>query len=71
MQKQYKSKDLRLVNFKLKRSVVEVLDQLVETGLYKSRVDVILASLRDYEPFKTKWKESEDLLHKSQTKAKH
>ena len=45
-----------LVNFKLNRHVVEVLDQLVETGLYKTRVGIILSALRTYEPFKENWK---------------
>ena len=48
-----------LINFKLNRHVVEVLDQLVETGLYKTRVDVILSALRTYEPFKEKWKKKQ------------
>lgn len=47
-----KQKDIMLINFKLNRHVVEVLDQLVVTGLYKTRVDVILSALRTYEPFK-------------------
>lgn len=51
-----KQKDTMLVNFKLHKHIVEVLDQLVKTGLYKTRVDVILAALRNYEPFKEKWK---------------
>jgi Arc/MetJ-type ribon-helix-helix transcriptional regulator len=45
-----------LVNFRLNKNVVKVLDQLVETGLYKTRVDVILSALRDYKPFQDKWK---------------
>ena len=40
-----------LVNFKLHRNVVKVLDRLVESGLYKTRVDVVLSSLRIYKPF--------------------
>lgn len=51
-------KDTKLVNFKLNKHVVEVLDQLVETGLYKTRVDVVLSALRNYEPFKERWKET-------------
>jgi len=51
-----KPKGTKLVNFKLHRHVVEVLDQLVETGLYKTRVDVVLSALRNYEPFKERWK---------------
>ena len=35
-----------LVNFKLHRKVVKVLDRLVESGLYKTRVDVVLSALR-------------------------
>jgi Arc/MetJ-type ribon-helix-helix transcriptional regulator len=57
-----KSGDLMLVNFKLNRNVIKVLDELVQTGLYKSRIDVVLAALRTYEPFKIKWKELE--VHK-------
>jgi Arc/MetJ-type ribon-helix-helix transcriptional regulator len=53
----HKAKNTKLVNFKLSKNVTETLDQLVQTGLYKSRVDVVLAALRNYEPFKTKWKE--------------
>jgi Arc/MetJ-type ribon-helix-helix transcriptional regulator len=45
-----------LVNFKLHRNVVKVLDRLVESGLYKTRVDVVLSALRIYEPFKEIWK---------------
>jgi Arc/MetJ-type ribon-helix-helix transcriptional regulator len=57
----HKTKNLKLVNFKLSKKVVETLDQLVQTGLYKSRVDIVLAALRNYEPFKTKWKENHRL----------
>jgi Arc/MetJ-type ribon-helix-helix transcriptional regulator len=56
----HKTKNIKLVNFKLNKNIIETLDQLVETGLYKSRVDVVLAALRNYEPFKTKWKEKLD-----------
>jgi Arc/MetJ-type ribon-helix-helix transcriptional regulator len=56
MSEKEKGKNIKLVNFKLNKNVVNVLDKLVETGLYKTRVDVILAALRNYEPFKTKWK---------------
>jgi len=52
---------MMLVNFKLNKNVVEVLDQLVQTGLFKSRVDVVLAALRNYELFKRKWEEVEGL----------
>lgn len=45
-----------LVNFKLHRHVVEVLEQLVQAGLFKTRVDVVLSVLRNYEPFKEIWK---------------
>jgi len=45
-----------LVNFKLHRNVVKVLDKLAETGLYKTRVDVVLSALRIYEPFQEMWK---------------
>ena len=45
-----------LVNFKLHRNVVKVLDRLVESGLYKTRVDVVLSSLRIYKPFQEMWK---------------
>jgi len=45
-----------LVNFKLHRDVVKILDQLVKSGLYKTRVDVVLAALRIYEPFQELWK---------------
>jgi Arc/MetJ-type ribon-helix-helix transcriptional regulator len=50
-----KHKDVLLVNFKLHRKVVEVLDQMVQTGLFKTRVDVILSALRSYELFKETW----------------
>lgn len=53
----HKSKDLMLINLKLNRNVVDVLDRLVKTGLYKSRSDIMLAALRNYEPFKTNWKQ--------------
>ena len=55
-----KSKDVMLVNFKLNKHVVEVLDQLVQTGLFKSRVDVVLAALRNYEFFIAKWEKMKD-----------
>ncbi len=45
-----------LVNFKLHRKVVKALDRLVESGLYKTRVDVVLSALRIYKPFKEMWK---------------
>jgi Arc/MetJ-type ribon-helix-helix transcriptional regulator len=57
MDKHPKKENTMLVNFKLNRNVVNTLDQLVHTGLYKSRIDVVLAALRNYEPFKEKWKE--------------
>lgn len=56
MSGQHKGKNIKLVNFKLNKNIVEVLDQLVQTGLYKSRVDVLLAALRNYEPFQIEWK---------------
>jgi Arc/MetJ-type ribon-helix-helix transcriptional regulator len=59
MDMRQKSKDVIPVNFKINRHVIDVMDQLVQTGLYKSRIDVVLAALRNYEPFKTKWKEKE------------
>jgi Arc/MetJ-type ribon-helix-helix transcriptional regulator len=59
MHMRQKGKDVMPVNFKLNRHVIEVLDQLVQTGLYKSRIDIVLAALRNYEPFKIKWKELE------------
>ncbi|MDH5462295.1 MAG: hypothetical protein OEX09_08765 [Candidatus Bathyarchaeota archaeon] len=45
-----------LVNFKLHRNVVKVLDRLVESGLYKTRVDIVLSALRIYKPFQDMWK---------------
>ena len=45
-----------MVNFKLHRNVVKVLDRLVESGLYKTRVDIVLSALRSYKPFKDLWK---------------
>ena len=45
-----------LVNFNLHRNVVKVLDKLAKTGLYKTRVDVVLSALRIYEPFQEMWK---------------
>ncbi|NIR86815.1 hypothetical protein GWO13_04265 [Candidatus Bathyarchaeota archaeon] len=49
-------KAVMLVNFKFHRNVVKVLDRLVESGLYKTRVDVVLSALRIYKPFQTMWK---------------
>ena len=49
-------KSTLLVNFKLHRDVVTVLDQLVDSGLYKTRVDVVLSALRIYKPFREMWK---------------
>jgi Arc/MetJ-type ribon-helix-helix transcriptional regulator len=49
-------KPMLLVNFKLHRDVVKILDRLVESGLYKTRVDVVLSALRVYEPFQKMWK---------------
>jgi len=46
-----------LVNFKFHRNVVKVLDRLVQSGLYKTRVDVVLSALRSYSPFQEMWKE--------------
>lgn len=51
-----KEKATVLVNFKLHRNVVKVLDRLVESGLYKTRVDVVLSALRIYKPFQEMWK---------------
>jgi len=51
-----KEKSIVLVNFRLNRKVVEVLDRLVESGLYKTRVDIVLSALRVYEPFQEIWK---------------
>jgi Arc/MetJ-type ribon-helix-helix transcriptional regulator len=49
-------KETVLVNFRLHRNVVKVLDRLVESGLYKTRVDVVLSALRIYKPFQSMWK---------------
>jgi len=49
-------KETMLVNFRLHRNVVKVLDRLVESGLYKTRVDVALSALRVYKPFQSMWK---------------
>lgn len=46
-----------LVNFKFHKDVVRVLDRLAKSGLYKTRVDVMLSALRSYEPFKRIWEE--------------
>ena len=51
-----KEKVTVLVNFKLHRKVVKALDRLVESGLYKTRVDVVLSALRNYKPFQEMWK---------------
>jgi Arc/MetJ-type ribon-helix-helix transcriptional regulator len=51
-----KEKGTVLVNFKLHRKVVKTLDRLVESGLYKTRVDIVLSALRVYEPFQEIWK---------------
>ena len=51
-----KEKDTVLVNFKLHTKVVKTLDRLVESGLYKTRVDVVLSALRIYKPFQEMWK---------------
>jgi Arc/MetJ-type ribon-helix-helix transcriptional regulator len=53
-------KTVSLINFKLHRNVVTVLDALVETGLYKTRVDVVLSALRLYEPFHEMWIKKND-----------
>ena len=45
-----------LVNFKFHKDVVKALDRLVESGLYKTRVDVVLSALRIYKPFQEVWK---------------
>jgi len=49
-------KETVLVNFRLHRNVVKVLDRVVESGLYKTRVDVVLSALRIYKPFQSMWK---------------
>jgi Arc/MetJ-type ribon-helix-helix transcriptional regulator len=49
-------KAVMLVNFKLHKNVVKVLDRLVESGLYKTRVAVVLSALRVYTPFQETWK---------------
>ena len=49
-------KAIMLVNFKLHKNVVKVLDRLVESGLYKTRVAVVLSALRVYTPFQESWK---------------
>jgi Arc/MetJ-type ribon-helix-helix transcriptional regulator len=49
-------KSIMLVNFKLHKNVVKVLDRLVESGLYKTRVAVVLSALRVYTPFQESWK---------------
>jgi Arc/MetJ-type ribon-helix-helix transcriptional regulator len=49
-------KAIVLVNFKLHKNVVKVLDRLVESGLYKTRVAVVLSALRVYTPFQETWK---------------
>jgi Arc/MetJ-type ribon-helix-helix transcriptional regulator len=59
MSEEGKGRNIKLVNFKLNKKVVEAVDELVETGLYKSRVDVVLAALRNYEPFKKRWEARE------------
>ena len=51
-----KEKGTVLVNFKLHRKVVKTLDRLVQSGLYKTRVDVVLSALRIYKPFQEMWK---------------
>lgn len=49
-------KETVMVNFKFNRNVVRVLDRLVQSGLYKTRVDVVLSALRIYKPFQEIWK---------------
>ena len=46
-----------MVNFKFHKNVVKVLDKLAKSGLYKTRVSVVLSALRSYEPFKRTWEE--------------
>jgi Arc/MetJ-type ribon-helix-helix transcriptional regulator len=58
--KEGKIKVIMLVNFKFHKNVVKVLDRLVETGLYKTRVDVVLSALRTYEPFQEMWKKEKE-----------
>jgi Arc/MetJ-type ribon-helix-helix transcriptional regulator len=54
-----------LVNFKFHKNVVKVMDQLVKSGLYKTRVDVMLAALRNYKPFVTFWEKEMDTIYQS------
>ena len=54
-------KAVMLVNFKLHKNVVKVLDRLVESGLYKTRVAVVLSALRVYTPFQESWKK--EVMH--------
>jgi len=49
-------KETMMVNFKFHRNVVKVLDRLVQSGLYKTRVDIVLSALRTYKPFQEIWK---------------
>jgi Arc/MetJ-type ribon-helix-helix transcriptional regulator len=60
-------KSTLLVNFKLHRDVVKILDRLVESGLYKTRVDVVLSALRVYEPFQKVWKKEVDEAKANET----
>lgn len=52
-----KEKIEMMVNFKFHKNVVKVLDKLAKSGLYKTRVSVVLSALRSYEPFKRTWEE--------------
>lgn len=52
-----KEKVEMMVNFKFHKNVVKVLDKLAKSGLYKTRVSVVLSALRSYEPFKRTWEE--------------
>ena len=61
-------KTYMLVNFKLHKNVVKVMDRLVESGLYKTRVDIVLSSLRSYKPFREMWKK--EMLDASESQAR-
>lgn len=60
----HRKTNMMLINFKLNKQVVDVLDQLIQTGLFKSRAEVVLAALRNYEYFRAKWEEVEHLKNK-------
>ena len=54
-----------LVSFKLHKNVVKTLDQLVGSGLYKTRVDIVLSALREYRPFLEMWQEQTESISKN------